>query len=102
MKELHASCNLSKRKCDILLDNLMIFCERYKFTNDKFTTDKFTTDKFTTDKFTTDKFTTDKFTSDKFTSDKLTNYNSESKTANCASVNTLGGVTLNLTIKSPT
>ena len=72
MKELHASCNFSKKKCDILLENLMYFCERYKFTTDKFTTDKFT------------------------------NYNSESNKASCASVNTLGGVTLNLTIKSPT
>ena len=57
MKELHSTCNLSKKKCDILLDNLMYFCERY---------------------------------------------NSESNKANCASVNTLGGVTLNLMIKSPT
>ena len=72
MKELHASCNLSKQKCDILLDNLMYFCERYKFT------------------------------SHKFTNDKYTDYNSESNKANCASVNTLGGVTLNLMIKSPT
>ena len=87
MKELHESCNFSKKKCDILLENLMYFCERYKFTTDKFTTDKFTTDKFTTDKFTTDKFTI---------------YNSESNKASCASVNTLGGVTLNLMIKSPT
>ena len=62
MKELHATCNFSKKRCDALLDNLMYFCERYKSTI----------------------------------------YNSESNKANCASVNTLGGVTLNLMIKSPT
>jgi len=29
MKELHTTCNLSKKKCDILLENLLYFCERY-------------------------------------------------------------------------
>lgn len=57
MKELHSTCNFSKKKCDILLENLLQFCERY---------------------------------------------NSESNNKSCGSVNTLGGVTLNLIIKSPT
>jgi len=57
MKELHATCNFSKNKCDILLDKLMYFCERY---------------------------------------------NTDSNKVNCSSVNTLGGVTLNFTTKSPT
>ncbi len=67
MKELHATCNFSKKKCDILLENLMYFCERYNST-----------------------------------SIHIKFYNSESNKANCASVSTLGGVTLNLMIKSPT
>jgi len=29
MKELHATCNYSKKRCDALLDNLLYFCERY-------------------------------------------------------------------------
>ena len=57
MKELHSNCNDSKKKCDILLENLLYFCERY---------------------------------------------NSESNKTSCDSVNSLGGVTLNLIIKSPT
>lgn len=57
MKELHESCTFSKKKCDILLDNLLYFCERY---------------------------------------------NTDSNKINCSSVNILGGVTLNLMIKSPT
>ena len=57
MKELHSTCNFPKKKCDILLENLLTFCERY---------------------------------------------NSASNNTSCASVNTLGGVTLNLITKSPT
>jgi len=29
MKDLHATCNLSKKRCDTLLYNLLQFCERY-------------------------------------------------------------------------
>ena len=29
MIELHTTCNFSKKKCDILLNNLLSFCERY-------------------------------------------------------------------------
>ena len=35
MKELHATCNFSKKKCDVLLANLLYFCERYNTDSNK-------------------------------------------------------------------
>ena len=35
MKQVHSSCNISQSKCDILLENLLYFCERYNSESNK-------------------------------------------------------------------
>ena len=35
IKKIHALCNISTKKCDILLENLTYFCQRYNSDSNK-------------------------------------------------------------------
>ena len=35
MKHIHSLCNFPKYKCDILFENLMLFCDRYNSDSNK-------------------------------------------------------------------